>query len=269
MCRIFDVSKSGFYSWRTRPLSRQARRRHDIWQLIVEILQRFRHGIGYRQVAKQLRNARYAISNGRVQRLLQQHGYRAIAARKVRRLKSTPVHKFIPNLLNRQFNVTKANQVWVSDITQVPSKDGWLYLCTINDLGSRAIVGHSMGRSPDALLVKRALEAAKKCAGKANLDGLLFHSDQGVQYTCYQTQQWLTAQGATLSLSRRGNCWDNACAESFFSLLKQQWLKAVSPQTEMRKLKGLIAYYIDKIYNRSRIHGYHNQIPMNYYAEMK
>lgn len=266
---MFDVSKSGFYSWRTRPLSRQAKKRHDIWQLIVKILQSFNHGIGYRQVAKQVRKAHYAVSNGRVQRLLQRHGYRAIAARKVRRFKSAQVHKFIPNLLNRQFNVTKANQVWVSDITQIPSKEGWLYLCTINDLGSRAIVGHSMGRRPDALLVRRALEAAMRCAGKDNLNDLLFHSDQGAQYTCYQTQKWLTDQGATLSLSRRGNCWDNACAESFFSLLKQQWLKAVSPQTAMQKLKGLIAHYIDKIYNRSRIHGYHNRIPMEYYVEMK
>lgn len=202
------------------------------------------------------------VSQGRVQRLLQKAGYRAVMARK-RFVRPKPGKRelAVPNLLDREFYPDRANAVWVSDITQVHCQEGWLYVCVVIDLYSRAVIGCSTGSVVDAQLVTRALVAAQRCSGLKKLDQVLFHSDQGSQYSSQRVRQWLTDRGATISQSRRGNCWDNACAESFFSLMKQQWIAPAGLQG-YTTMKQLVKSYVNSFYNTWRIHGTSNEVPM-------
>ena len=244
-----------------RELSNQA-----LWELIHELIVRSKEALGYRQVYKQLRQDRVQASQNRVQRLLQQAHYRAIMARKPRRKKAvaSQLALLIGNLLNRQFEVEQVNQVWVSDITQIDCQEGWLYVCVVLDLYSRAVIGFSLGTQSDTRLVLDALLEARQVSQLSRLDGLLFHSDQGVQYRSEVVQSWLNRQGATLSYSRKGNCWDNACSESFFSLMKQQWVTPAGLQSR-KNMSQLVTEYIQQFYNTWRIHGTTNEVPMDRY----
>ena len=260
------VSRSGFYAWTNRGPSLQERSNQALWLLIRALITQAKEAIGYRQVYKQLRNMHILVSINRVQRLLQKARYRAIMARKPRRNKAvmSQLALLIGNLLNRQFDVERANQVWVSDITQIDCQEGWLYVCIILDLYSRAVIGFSLGTQADTGLVLDALQEARQVSQLSRLDGLLFHSDQGVQYRSEAVQSWLNRQGATLSYSRKGNCWDNACSESFFSLMKQQWITPAGCLTR-KSMSQLVTEYIQQFYNTWRVHGTTNEVPMDRY----
>ncbi|WP_370317908.1 IS3 family transposase, partial [Pseudoalteromonas sp.] len=155
--------------------------------------------------------------------------------------------------LRRQFNVDTANTVWVSDITQVRCKDGWQYLCVILDLYSRKVVGWVTSRINNAELVIKTL---RKAWSARNPDGanLLFHSDQGAQYVAKETVKWLTNRGVTVSMSRKGNCWDNACSESFFAQYKKEWIKNLN-ELSRSEMTTQTYFYIEKYYNSVRRHG--------------
>ena len=266
MCRNLGVSRSGYHAWKARPQSESAQRNNALLHEVEKIIQFSNSALGYRQITKQLLDLGISVSKNRVQRLLQRQGYRAIMCRKVLRHKkglkqSAPVQ----NLLNRAFQPEKVNQVWASDITQIRCREGWLYVCVVMDLHSRAIIGMAQSKRNDAGLVVNALLQAQKTSGLSRLDKTLFHSDQGSQYCSLEVRQWLVRRGATISQSRKGNCWDNACVESFFSLMKQQWLYPVGI-TIMKKMKRLVSSYIGKFYNCWRIHGSIGQTPMACYS---
>jgi len=159
----------------------------------------------------------------------------------------------LPNLLNREFTVTEANRVWVSDITQVRCQEGWLYVAVVLDLYSRRIVGWAAGAMNTSELVLQALTRAWRVRQPQGRN-LLFHSDQGSQYRSEEVMAWLTRKQVTISMSRRGNCWDNACAESFFALLKKEWLHRLE---ELPRQEMLVEtrYYIEEYYNVVRRHG--------------
>lgn len=266
MCRVFGVSRSGYQAWKNRQISKREQANKDLWPRIEQIIQRSKEALGYRQITVQLAQEGIKVSPNRVQRLLQRVGYRAVMSRRLRkRYKEDKFSVAVDNLLDRQFRPEKRDQVWASDITQIRCQEGWLYICVIMDLHSRAIIGWSQGRSPDAVLVQKALERAKLFSGLKNLDGVLFHSDQGSQYCSYRVRRWLTVRGATLSQSRRGNCWDNACVESFFSLMKLQWVYPAG-MTTLKAMKKLVREYVNDFYNNWRVHGTVKQVPMDCYT---
>jgi putative transposase len=265
-CRILGVSRSGFYAWRHRAQSPREQANQHLWQKIEAVIQRSGSGFGYRQITKQVVDEGVSVSKNRVQRLLQQHQYRAVMTRKYRMIRRGSVLATFPNLLNRQFNPGRPNVAWASDITQIHCQEGWLYLCVVMDLHSRAVIGYSVDRAANTSLVQRALEDAWQTSGLTRLNGLLFHSDRGVQYTSFETQHWLVERGAVISLSRTGNCWDNAVVESFFSLMKQQWLYPIGV-VKQKKMRKRINHYIDQVYNHWRIHGTRNQVPMMSYRQ--
>ena len=158
-----------------------------------------------------------------------------------------------PNLLQREFNPARSNQVWVSDITQLACQEGWLYLSVVMDLHSRKIIGYECSNNATADVVLKSIKKGWCTAKPEAAHRLLFHSDQGSQYRSEQVMSWLTEKGVTISMSRKGNCWDNACAESFFSVLKKEWtgrLGTISRSEMMQEIK----YYISCFYNTVRSH---------------
>jgi len=198
---------------------------------------------GYRKLWLEASAAGYVCSKNRVQRLLQGAGYRSSVACRPGYRKLKPGMPVLPNLLNRAFSVAAPNRVWVSDITQIRCEEGWLYIAIILDLYSRQIVGWSAG-------------GVNQAGGERKPQGeqLLFHSDQGSQYRSEEVMAWLTRRGVTLSMSRRGNCWDNACAESFFALLKKEWTHRLGVLSRA-EMTAEVRYYAEEYYPILRRHG--------------
>lgn len=253
MCRVLEVSHSGFYSWRLRKPSQ--RERHN--QILKAQIQDSFHGsdrtYGSPRVWLDLQAWGYACSENKVARLMQMLGLKARAKRRRQPGDSgvRNVHMLAPNLLQRKFSATAPNQSWVSDFTYVWTAEGWLYVAAVLDLYSRRIVGWSMSQNMTAQLVMDALMMAIWRRGKAV--SLMHHSDQGSQYASEDFQRMLAAHGITCSMSRKGDCWDNAAMESFFSTLKIErvYRKRYSTREEAR---ADIFDYIEQFYNPKRRH---------------
>jgi transposase InsO family protein len=261
MAKVLDVSKSGFYAYLNRPKSKREIANDELLKKIKAIHKRS-HGIyGYPNITKELEE-HGAPSKNRVYRLMRKNG---IKSKTVRKFKATtnsnhnlPVAE---NLLNREFTAEKPNQKWVSDITYIATDEGWLYLAGVMDLCGRAIVGFSMDNHMRKSLVIRALNQAVGRTGAK--EGLLVHSDRGVQYASKEYQNVLKKNKFIFSMSRKGNCYDNAPMESFWGKLKQEWLYGRRFKTRT-EAKAAIFEYIEVFYNRQRIHssnGY--RVPMD------
>lgn len=252
MCEVLNVSRAGFYRWLQRPPSRRACYNRKVLEFALQKA-RTQQGVpGYRKLWKEAVDHGFVCSQNRLQRLLQGAGYRSRRAPKpgLRRARGLPV---LPNLLNRRFTVEAPNRVWVSDITQLRCEDGWLYVAVVIDLYARRIVGWSAGAQNSSWLVLKALNSAWKRRRPQGKD-LLFHSDQGCQYTSEEVMRWLTRREVTISMSRTGNCWDNACAESFFAQMKLEWTRHLQP-LDRKAMRAEVAYYIETYYNEVRRHG--------------
>jgi putative transposase len=209
---------------------------------------------GYRKLWEAAVAHGFACNKKRVQRLLQSLGYRSRASKKQhgRAPKQTPLEAAY-NLLDRKFNVDTPNNYWVSDITQIRCKEGWNYLCIILDLYSRKVVGWATSRINNADLVLKTLNKAWR-ARKPNKGALMFHSDQGVQYRALETLRWHRNRKIKVSMSGKGNCWDNACSESFFAQYKKEWMSNLGELTR-QEMTVQSRLYIDKYYNPVRRHG--------------
>ncbi|ATJ82637.1 mobile element protein [Halomonas beimenensis] len=253
MCGVLGVSKAGFYRWLSRRPSPQVTENERLLRFLLAEADRQAGVPGYRKLWQAAVNVGFACSQNRVQRLLQRAGYRSTRALRPGYRRPKPGLPALPNLLNREFDVTAPNRVWVSDITQVRCHEGWWYLAIVMDLYSRRIVGWAGGPLNDSHLVERALRMAW-AARQPSSGGMLFHSDQGAQYRSENVMRWLTERGITLSMSRRGNCWDNACAESFFAQLKEEWLRRLARQSRA-ELQAEAEYYIEEYYDKVRLHG--------------
>lgn len=259
MCEVLEVSKAGYYRWLQREPSVRSQYSMRLLGFMKEMAWQ-QHGIpGYRNLWKDAVAAGYICSKNRVQRLLQGIGYRSCTAMKPGYRKPATGMPVLPNLLNRQFRVHEANHVWVSDITQVRCEEGWLYIAIVLDLYSRRVVGWAAGPVNSSELVLNALRRAWR---ERQPDGhrLLFHSDQGSQYRSEDVMAWLTTKHVTISMSRRGNCWDNACAESFFALIKKEWLHRLDTLSR-RDMLVEVRYYIEDFYNTVRRHGTIGSVP--------
>lgn len=252
LCQTLQVSRSGYYAWRKRGASR---RQQENEQLLVQIRAVYEHGrgtYGYRRVYAALVAKGVACGKHRVRCLMQQHQLRAKRKRRYRT--TTESHHRLPiapNRLKRDFSALAANQKWVSDITFVPTHEGWLYLSVIMDLYSRLVVGWAMESFLNQELGLKALRMA--LAGRRPPPGLLHHSDQGVQYANNDYQQLLANQRAVASMSRTGNVYDNAPMESFFATLKRELIHFRTYHTR-DQARADIFEFIEVFYNRQRLH---------------
>ncbi len=252
LCRVLGVAPSGYYDWLKRPLSNRVVEDARLLRLIRASLTAS-HGIyGAPRVFLDLREAGETCSKHRVARLMRENSLRALHGYRTRRWTISKPAVLIPNLLQRQFTVTQPNQAWVTDITYIRTWQGWLYLAVVMDLFSRKIVGWSAGPSSHRDLVLNAVQASARCRRPC---GTLIHPDQGSQYGSDAWRRFCRANRLEPSMSRRGNCWDNAVAESFFSSLKKERVKnQIYKNRELALID--IADYIEAFYNSTRRHSH-------------
>lgn len=253
MSRVFGVSRSGYYRWLTRPPSKRSLYNNRLRTLISECWLASRQIYGSPRIHRALTGQGWQASRPRVARLMKGMG---IASRiRPKWIQTTDGHHSWPvadNLLDRNFRPAQLGQVWVSDITYVLSEQGWLYLTTVMDLADRQIIGWSLS---DTISAEATSIGALQCAlqKRPARPGLMFHSDRGVQYACGEFTRLLAAREIVQSMSRKGNCWDNAPAESFFKTLKHEMdmPKAFSGQSHAR---AELFDFIEIWYNRRRLH---------------
>lgn len=252
MCRVLQVSRSGYYAWLSRPGSYRSWVNRQLVSQIRLVHERSRRLYGSPRVTDELRDQGYVCNEKRVARLMRLHGIRAKTARKFR-VTTDSKHSYpvAPNRLDRRFTVDRPNAVWVSDITYIWTSEGWLYLAGVLDLYSRQVVGWSMSRRVDGELTLSALRQA--IARRHPDPGLLHHSDQGKQYAAGEYRKLLSEHGITASMSRTGDCWDNAVMESFFGTLKTEMV-FFEKFSNRKEAKTKIFEYIEVYYNRQRRH---------------
>lgn len=252
LCAVLGVSRSGYYEWRERPPSERALENERLLGLIRQVHADSRENYGERKTWEALRAQGESCGRHRVARLRRLDG---LTAKRVRRFRlAYAAHNSeppAPHLLNRDFTTTKPNRVWVTDITFVPTRRGWLYVATMVDLFSRRVVGWAMSQRIDQQLVVDALHMAIR--QRRPQHGLIVHSDQGQQYAGSAYRTVLQQYGIVQSMSRKGNCLDNAVAESFFSNLKNELVHHIVFE-DRDEARTAIFDYMEVFYNRKRLH---------------
>jgi len=224
MCRLLDVSRSGFYVWRSRPDSERSKEDLRLLSLIREIHQESRCSYGSRRVWWELQFRGEPCGRSRVERLMQQNSLQAFHKRSWRpKAQKGKAEVVAENVLDQDFTTTAPNKVWTADITFIRTGEGWLYLAVVMDLFSRRIVGWAMNKRATRHLVVAALKMAIKTRRPEG--EVIHHSDRGSQYSSFDFQKELEAASATCSMSAKGNCYDNAAMESFFSRLKHECMQ--------------------------------------------
>jgi putative transposase len=253
VCQTLSVSRSGYYAWRRRPASARARRREELAGKIRVVHEQNRRVFGSPRVFRVLRAEGQSVCENTVAAVMRERQIRAKTKRKFvpRTTDSTHSQPVVRNVLDRQFHTQEPNRKWAADITYIPTDEGWLYLAGVIDLCSRKIVGWSMAEHMRTELVSDALSMAiaRRSPGKA----LLHHSDRGVQYACEDYQRLLESHGIHASMSGKGDCWDNAVMESFWSTLKNELVNHERYATR-EEAKASIFEYIEVFYNRQRLH---------------
>ena len=263
LCRALEVSRSGYYAWRVRKPSARAQADESLSRTIQDHFVQGRQVYGTRRLKASLSSEGIEVSRRRIGRLMAQQDLRVRTRRKFKpTTDSSHGQAVAPNLLARQFEVEQPDTAYVGDITYIWTEEGWLYLAVILDLFSRAVVGWSMSRRLKADLAKRALTMA--LSNRQPPPGLILHTDRGSQYVAQAYRQQLEAHQIRPSMSGRGNCWDNAVAESFFHSLKTECLYGQRFESR-EQARDAIFDYIEVFYNRQRRHstiGY--QAPLVY-----
>ncbi|EPV8601778.1 MULTISPECIES: IS3 family transposase [Enterobacter] len=253
MCRVLNVARAGFYAWLHNPVSARDKDNQRLLMLIRDSYSLSGGVYGYRRVHGDLNEIGETCGKNRVGRIMQLNQIKAVRGYKApRRIAGRP-SVVAPNRVQRQFTVVRANQVWVTDITYIRTWQGWLYLAVVIDLFARNVVGWSM---KPTLSRELALDALMMAVWRRKPDGeVIVHSDQGSQYGSDDWQRFCRANNLAPSMSRRGNCWDNAVAESFFSSLKKERIRKRIYKT--RDLaRADIFDYIEVFYNRARRHSH-------------
>ena len=253
MCDALEVSRSGYYAWRGRPESPRVAANRALLAAIRRVHAHHRGRYGAPRIHAALRAEGRLVSRGRVERLMRRHGIRAMTQRRFRVVTTDSNHSLpvADNLLDQTFLATRPNEIWLADITYIPTDEGWLYLATVLDLFSRKVVGWAMRDHMRQELTIAALTMAIQRQRPA--PGLIHHSDRGSQYAAGGYRQMLDAAGIVQSMSRKGNCWDNAPMESFFHTLKTELVHHAAYATREAAKRDLFAY-IEGYYNRQRLH---------------
>lgn len=249
--KVLGVSKSGYYRWKKQPQSKRSQENQFLLGKIQAIFHQGRKKYGSPRITHRLRQMGHKVSQKRVARLMKKNGI--VAKRRKKFVNTTDSKHGLPiaeNLLNRQFQVDSPNEVWAGDITYVATKQGWLYLCVVLDLYSRKVIGWSMRQDLTTPLVTDALEMALQ--RRKPTGALMFHSDRGVQYASDLFRKQLVCHNIVQSMSRKGNCWDNAVVESFFGSLKEEVCAKVFENQD--EAKSALFEYIEVFYNRIRLH---------------
>lgn len=268
MCLMLDVSKTAYYDWCGRPETATEKANELLTPLIKDIFESQRDGCGTRTIKKALSRQDHQVSRRRIGLLMEAEG---LICKTRKKFKATTNSKHnnpvAPNRLNREFTADKPNQKWVGDITYIWTTEGWLYLATVIDLFSRKVVGWSMSSRMTKELVNKALLSAILARKPAK--GLLWHTDRGSQYASTSHRDLLAEHGIIQSMSRKGNCWDNAVAESFFHTLKTGLTNHKQYQTRDEAKKDIFDY-IEVFYNRQRLHSTNDYwSPVDYEAMQK
>ncbi len=252
-CRLLEVTRSGFYAWRHRETAQRVQREAEVTEQIRRAYVASRQTYGAPRIHQELLAQGRKCNRKTVAKYMRKAG---IAAKTHRRLRirttdSNHTHPIAQNILNRNFTASRKNEIWLMDITYIPTREGWLYLAAVEDLYTRQIVGWSMSDRIDSRLVVDALEMAllQRTPGEP----LIVHSDRGVQYASEHCQRLLQAQEITCSMSRKGDCWDNAPMESFFATVKKELVHHETYLTRAQARQSLFEY-IEVFYNRTRRH---------------
>lgn len=254
LCKVMQVARSGYYAWAKHPKSARQIENETLAALVEQIHKDSREAYGTRRIAKALTDMGIPCSRMKARTLMKLAG---VKVKRRRRFKVTTDSKHArpvaPNLLNQDFTVDKPDKVWVSDLTYLWTHEGWSYLAVVIDLYSRQVVGWSIDKRMSAKLV---IDAFNMAYWRRRPDkGLIFHSDRGSQYASHDFQERLASCNAIASMSGKGNCFDNAVAESFFSSLKLECVYFTNYQTQ-EEAKLDIIDYIEMFYNSSRLHSY-------------
>ena len=252
MCRMLSVSASGYYDWLGRPQSLRAKDNAVLAAKIKAIYDEEHGRAGAKRIAKRLKFEGMPVSRNRVARIMRLQGWRAKAARKFKATTNSN-HKLpvAPNLLQQNFAASKPNEKWVSDITYVWTEEGWLYLAVVMDLYSRMVVGWSMSERMTTKLVIDALQMAIWRRDRPR--GVIIHSDRGSQYCSHEYQRLLAENSFICSMSKRGDCYDNASMESWNHSFKVEAIHGEKFPTRA-DVKSHVFDYIDVYYNRKRLH---------------
>jgi len=264
LCRVLQVASSGYYAWRKRPESKHAREDEALAATLKVLHRANREAYGSPRLHQEMKARGFAVSRKRIARLMQKNGLLAARPKRFRRTTdSSHGRPVAENTLNRHFHAEEPNQVWVTDITYIWTWEGWLYLAVVIDLFSRRVVGWSMAKH---MRLELALDALKMALGERGPEAgsLLHHSDRGSQYASKLYRDALNQRGVACSMSRKGNCWDNAVAESFFATLKKELIDRDSWPSR-REASSAITEYITLFYNAKRRHSYLGFLsPMEY-----
>jgi putative transposase len=255
MCQILQVSRNGYYDWTQRAKSQQQQRREELLEQIKQVHRDSRRLYGSPRVFAELKQQGVKVCENTVAKIMKQAGICSKARRRFvpRTTDSRHGHPVPPNRLDRCFEQKRLNRAWCTDITCIWTAQGWLYLAVVMDLCSRRIVGWSMAEHIKAQLCTDALSMALQ--QRQPEKGLMHHSDRGVQYACEDYQRLLESKGIVCSMSRAGNCYDNAAMESFFSSLKRELIyQRSAPYATHEQARSEIFEYIECWYNRRRLH---------------
>ena len=254
LCTVMCVSRSGYYSWRNRSLSVRDREREQLIPKVKAIHKKSRSTYGKRRIAKELQSEGISCGEHKAGTLMK---LADVQAKQKKKFKATTDSKhnlpISPNLLKREFTVLQPNMAWVGDITYIWTEEGWLYLAVVIDLYSRRVVGWSINKRMTKQLVMDAILMA--IWRRKPAIGLIFHSDRGSQYCSHAFQKLLQTHAIRSSMSRKGDCWDNAVAESFFGTLKSETVVGERFETRVQAKRNLIDY-IEMFYNSRRRHSY-------------
>ena len=254
LCHVLEVTRQGYYAWRKRPPSSRVQADTTLCAETRKIFTESGESYGSPRVRRELRARGLEVSKRRVERAMRAMGLTPPMRCKHRRTTiQNSADPVAPNSLARDFTANRPNERWVTDITYVWTAEGWTYLAVIVDLFSRAVVGWALDSTLETQLVERALDVALTHRRPAR--GLLHHSDRGCQYTSHQYRSRLAKLGISVSMSRKGNCWDNAVAESFFATLKKELIHRRSWASRL-ELRSAVFEYLEVFYNRRRLHSF-------------
>ncbi|WP_256812037.1 IS3 family transposase [Pseudomonas siliginis] len=255
LCRVFDVKRSSFYEWLQR-LAKPQIKREELKLKVVELHSESRAAMGSRMISKGLKAQNIAAGRSLVRALMREANI-VSKQRQPHPFRSRGVEAFVaPNLLKRNFKPTAVNQVWCGDVTSLMVGKRWVHLAIVIDLFARRVVGWAFSLVNDANLVSKALRMATQI--RTCPPGLMFHSDQGCQYTSRKFQQELMSHGILQSMSHRGQCWDNAPTERFFGTLKSEWVPRRGYSLIDEAETDMVRFFV--YYNRTRLHSYNSYL---------
>lgn len=264
MCRVLNVKEGTYFAWRSRGESRRSRENKKYSHLVRLIAAASNNTYGSRRATHELRKQGHLVNRKRIAGIMRAENLRAFTTRKAYTYYPSPNESVGENVLNREFKPDRANTVWASDISNIPTREGWLYLAVTMDLFSRCVIGWSMDRARTGEL---AIDAVSAALASRRPRAFIHHSDRGTQYTSTEYIKLIEQNGGIVSFSRKGNCWDNAVVESFFATLKRELLQGKTFATRDEARVALF-HYIESWYNRQRLHstlGY--RTPVEFEAE--